>query len=143
MKFVNKTKNSVQLEDINVSIPYVNDSPQFIDAQSIKKSSAFQRMVAMGGFEVIEASNERIEKNLFRISKSFVKQDSQKITRPLVGSKIEARLRGHFYESSGYSKVNRNLAISLYRNGLNVEIEPISVSNNDMNEIEAKVFSFL
>ena len=143
MKFVNKTKNSVQLEDINVSIPYVNDIPQFIDTQLIKKSSAFQRMVAMGGFEVIEASNERIEKNLFRISKSFVKQDSQKITRPLVGSKIEARLRGHFYESSGYSKVNRNLAISLYRNGLNVEIEPISVSNNDMNEIEAKVFSFL
>lgn len=141
MKFINKTKNSVQLEDVNISIPYINESPQEIDTQSVKKSFAFQQMVAMGGFKVLAASNDRIEQNLLRISKNHKFIDESGVQRLPSGNKTEVIIRGHFYESTGYSKVNRNLALSLYKQNISVEIDPISFKNNDMNEIEAKVFS--
>ena len=141
MKFINLTKNSVYLDDIKTSVPYSNEQPQLIDSQSVKKSYAFQQMVAMGGFRVIEASDERIEQNLLRISSSFKPNEEQLVDRKSSGSKIEVILRGHFYETTGYSKVNRSLALNLYRKGCLVEIDPISFKNNDMNEMEAKVFS--
>lgn len=141
MKFINLTKNSVYLDDIKTSIPYDSEQPQSIDSQSVKKSYAFQQMVSMGGFRVIEASDERIEQNLIRISSSLRFNEDKFVDRKLSGSKIEIILRGHFYETTGYSKVNRNLALNLYRKGCLVEIDPISFKNNDMNEMEAKVFS--
>jgi len=144
MKFINNTKNSVQLEDIKISIPYEDKVVQEIDTQLVKKSFSFQQMVAMGGFEVVSASSDRIEQNLFRISKNNKHveiSEEKKIVRSNSGHKIEVIIRGHFYEASGYSKVNKNLAIALHRQGISVEIDPISTKNNDMNEIEAKVFS--
>jgi len=141
MKFINITKNSVYLDDIKMSVPYNDEQTQLIDSQSVKKSYAFQQMVAMGGFRVIEASDDRIEQNLLRLSLLSKPNEEHSVERKASGSKIEVILRGHFYETTGYSKVNRSLALNLYRKGCLVEIDPISFKNNDMNEMEAKVFS--
>jgi glycosyltransferase involved in cell wall biosynthesis len=139
MKFINKTKNSVQLDDIAISIPYYDGMPQEIDNESLKKSFAFQQMVSMGGFEVVEASQDRIEQNLLRLTKRHEEVVAPIVERPLSGLKTEVVLRGHFYESSGYAKVNRNLTLNLARQGVAVEIEPISTKNNDLNEVEARM----
>jgi len=141
MKFINTTKNSVHLEDIKLSIPYNDEIPQHIDTELVKRSSSFQQMVSFGGFKVIEATVDRIEQNLLKLSNLYNPIIEEEKTRPKSGNKVEVILRGHFYETTGYSKVNRNLAINLYRNGFFVEIDPISTKNNDMNEIEARVFS--
>jgi glycosyltransferase involved in cell wall biosynthesis len=124
-----------------MSVPYNDEQTQLIDSQSVKKSYAFQQMVAMGGFRVIEASDDRIEQNLLRLSLLSKPNEEHSVERKASGSKIEVILRGHFYETTGYSKVNRSLALNLYRKGCLVEIDPISFKNNDMNEMEAKVFS--
>lgn len=143
MKFLNTTKNTVQLDDIDLSIPYNNGIEQFIDSQSVKKSLAFQKMVSLGGFTVVEANNDRLEQNLLYYSKNKIEPLIEENIRQSSGPKIEAILRGHFYESSGYAKVNRNLALNLFRQGIVVEIEPVSTRNNDLNEVEARMLSFM
>jgi hypothetical protein len=45
MKFINKTNNSVYLEDVLISIPYKNEEIQEIETETVKKSFAFQQMV--------------------------------------------------------------------------------------------------
>jgi len=141
MKFINKTKNTVQLDDINLSISYNDGLPQEIDTQSVKKSFAFQNMISLGGFEVIEASDDRLEKNLFKTSKKYEKPEKVEIKRFDSSANIETIVRGHFYESSGYAKVNRNLVLNLARQGIGVEIDPISMRHNDLNEVEARMLS--
>ena len=143
MKFINKTKNSVQLEDVNLSIPYNDGLPQELDTQTIKKSFAFQQIVAMGGFEVIEASSDRLETNLLRISRSIEQPVDKVVERLPSGEKIEVILRGHFYEYTGYAKVNRNFSMSLAIDNIFVEISPISIRNSDINEVEARMLSLL
>lgn len=143
MKFINKTKNSVYLEDVGISIDYTEESPQYIDTEIVKKSFAFQKMVSMGCFFVVEASEDRIEKNLYTISQKARMQEAVDLPRSNSGEAIEAIVRGHFYDATGYSKVNRNLAICLKRNGINVEIDPVTINNNTLNELEARILSML
>jgi len=141
MKFINTTKNTVQIDDIGLSVEYQNDTPQEIDTELVKKSLAFQKMVSMGCFRVVEVSDERIEKNLFKVSQRAVFQEPIVPERGKSGSKTETIIRGHFYDASGYAKVNRNLALTLYRKGVCVEIDPVTIRGNCLNEIEAKIMS--
>jgi glycosyltransferase involved in cell wall biosynthesis len=143
MKFINKTKNSVQLEDIDLSIEYANEEPQHIDTELVKKSFAFQKMVKLGYFSVIEATEDRIEQNLYKLSKTAVMQEPPIVERKPSGLSTEVILRGHFYDATGYSKVNRNFAMCLRRNGLAIEIDPVTTRNNTLNEVEAMIFSIL
>lgn len=143
MKFINKTRNSVQLEDIDLSIEYANEEPQYIDTELVKKSIAFQKMVKLGCFSVIEATEDRIEQNLYKLSKTAVMQEPPVVERKPSGLSTEAILRGHFYDATGYSKVNRNFAMCLRRSGIAVEIDPVTTRNNTLNEVEAMIFSIL
>ena len=54
-------------------------------------------------------------------------------------SQIEIKLKGHFYENSGYAKVNKNLALGLHSLGVTVYIDPLSHPDH----IEFKGSSFL
>jgi glycosyltransferase involved in cell wall biosynthesis len=143
MKFINKTRNSVQLEDIDLSIEYTNEEPQYIDTELVKKSFAFQKMVKLGCFSVIEATEDRVEQNLYKLSKTAVIQEPPVVERKPSGLSTEVILRGHFYDATGYSKVNRNFAMCLRRNGVAVEIDPVTTRNNTLNEVEAMIFSIL
>jgi len=50
---------------------------------------------------------------------------------------MEVKIKGHFYENGGYSKVNRNLALGLRELGVDVKIEPTNkVKNNFDKELD-------
>ena len=38
---------------------------------------------------------------------------------------LKVIIKGHFYDNSGYAKVNRNLAFGLQKLGLNISVNPI------------------
>lgn len=145
MKFINTTKNSVYLEDINLSISYIGDTCQSLGIDLIKKSKSFQKLVSIGCFKIVELEeDDRVARNLLKISNNYVSENiiNAEIDRREKTSKMEALIRGHFYDNTGYAKVNRNLAFTLYRKGLFVEIDPVT-NNSCLNEMEAKVLQLL
>ena len=141
MHFINKSRNSVYLEDIDLSIPYLFDEAQEIDVEKVKKSRSFRRMVQSGAFFVIKSNGSRIENNLLRVSNSY--KESQIPSERLPSTtKMHVRLRGHFYDNTGYAKVNRNLALYLARNKIDTSIDAVTNLNN-LNEVDARIISTL
>lgn len=148
MKFLNRTRNSVFLEDIKKYIPFVSDLELHdIDAEDVKKSFAFQNMVICGAFEISEHGQSRIETNLVRLfaKKAHEREDEKKEEEPRMdsGAEPEVIIKGHFYEAGGYAKVNRNLAMGLSGLGVKTEISPITSRRNDLNELEVRSLSQL
>ncbi len=146
MKFINKTKNSIYVQDLNLNIPYLeSEDEQFISSEDVKKSFCFQQLCYLGALDITSVEDTRIEKNLYKfycknkLTKNAIPND----TRSQSGSATEIIFRGQFYQSTGYAKVNKNLAINLHKQGIKVEIDPVSFNNIDVNEIEAKALSFL
>lgn len=141
MKFINRTGNSVYIEDIDYNISFLGDEIQEIATSLIKRSSAFQKLVLMGGLEVVDINNERIEKNLLRLQKeaNILAVTDQEEARMPSGETLEVVIKGHFYEAGGYAKVNRNLALGLSKLGTKVEIKPVSTRQNDLNEMEVRM----
>lgn len=141
MKFKNITNNSVQLDDIDLSISYGSEIVHSIDLESVKKSNSFQLMVELGAFKIIECGDSRIEKKLLQYN-SVEMTNSEIVPTKESGQKCEVLVRGHFYDATGYAKVNRNLALNLCKAGLNVAIEPVN-SQNYLNEIETRILGLL
>ena len=141
MKFINVTNNSVHLEDLDKSIAFGENLIHTIDLESIKKSKSFQLMVEIGAFKIIESGNSRIEQKLNKYKDVSLAHKDVVYTKDS-GEKCEVLVRGHFYDCTGYAKVNRNLAINLCKVGLNVAIEPVNTQNY-LNEIENKVLSLM
>ena len=148
MKFVNTSGNTVYIEDIDLHIPYSESQETHeIESDMIKKSKAFQKLVILGAFSIVEANDSRIEQNLIKLQKDHKKKEDElqsiEETRMDSGNGPEIVLKGHFYDAGGYSKVNRNLAIILHKMGVKVEINPTSTRNSDLNEIEASQMNLL
>ncbi len=145
MRFINITKNTVYLEDIDTSILYTEDKPQYIDVDDVKKSSGFRRMIRNGSFKIVEHGNSIFEKNLARMKISVEKKQEVKKTVNYTerGEEVEVRIKGHFYDAGGYAKVNRNLAIGLAHRGVKVQIEPICTYLNDLNPLEIRRLSVM
>lgn len=141
MKFINTTKNSVQLEDVGIAIPYINEQQQEIDFSFVQKSRAFQKMVHLGAFKIIEIGDNRLEKNLKYVSDNY-KKETAIVDKIKSGAKTEVVIRGHFYDHTGYAKVNRNLAFCLHRKNCLVRIDPVN-NQNHLNEVETKVLSLM
>jgi len=144
MKFKNTTANSIYIQDIDHYISFDEDEIYELDLSLVKKSQSFQNMVVLGALEVVEHGNSRIEKNLIHFSeerkKAEVKNEEEE-PRMESGDTPDVIIKGHFYEAGGYAKVNRNLAYGLACLGVNVEISPLSIRHNDLNEIEARSLS--
>lgn len=146
MKFLNCTKNSVYLEDIDMHVPYVSDTEEhYICLDDLKKSYSFQNMIVCGAFSIASHDNSRIENNLARLAKDrstvAVEKEEEEIMPS--GTDPEVIVKGHFYEAGGYAKVNRNLAMGLSVCGVNTQIQPISSRHNDLNEAEIRILSKL
>jgi len=142
MLFINKSKNTIHVTDLEVNIPYLEDlSPQEISLDQAKQSEAFRKLIKMGAVEIVESScgNSLFERNLMKLQKSsftFFGPMEEMTREPVVEDKrIEVRFRGHFYEHGGYAKVNRNLATGLNQLGAKVCIEPVN-RNNQLSENE-------
>jgi glycosyltransferase involved in cell wall biosynthesis len=147
MKFINLTKNSVYLEDINRHIPFETEDTEYeIDLENIKKSFSFQNMVVLGAFQVKEYGDSRIEKNLIKMAaqiedKKKNRTDKEEEPRMESGTSPEVIIKGHIYDASGYGKVNRNLAFGLASLGIKVEIKALNEKRNDLNELEVRALS--
>jgi glycosyltransferase involved in cell wall biosynthesis len=154
MKFINKTKNTVYLEDINSTIPYKNDEIQEIDLDKVKKSYSFRSLVKTGNFYIVECGNSELEKSLLKEQNNFspekikispknnaIKEKiPEKSTFP-PKNKIEVKISGQFYAAGGYSKVNRNLALGLFQQECNVNIDPVNKTFNQLTEEEIRSLS--
>ena len=141
MKFLNATQNSVYLEDIDMHIPFEEGEVIEIDTDDVKKSRAFQNLIVLGAFEIVEANDERIEQNLLRLQPKDDDSKSEEEDRDTSGEAPEVIIKGHFYEAGGYAKTNRNLAICLAAKGCKVEADVTSTRKSDLNELEARMMA--
>lgn len=140
MQIVNTCGNSIYIEDIDISIPYQDGTPQTIPTEQVKKSLAIKKMVETGAIKVIEANNARIEQNLLRVSNNFHSIKNDLLVNDVAD--LQVRIRGHFYDNTGYAKVNRNLALNLARSKIKTVIDPVSL-HNQLNEVEARILATL
>jgi glycosyltransferase involved in cell wall biosynthesis len=154
MEFINKTNNTVHLEDIKIDIPYLeNDISQKIDINLVKKSECFRRLIILNQFIICDIDNSIFERSLLKIQKEskieIDKMNKEKemskdnVQIPNKDNKLEVRIRGHFYEAGGYAKVNRNLALGLSKLGVKVQIDPITMKRNELDEEEVKKIAHL
>lgn len=155
MLFINKTKNTVYLEDIDTTIPYKdNNEPLEIDLDRVKKSYSFRSLVKTGNFYIVECGNSDLEKSLLEIQNKSPEKIKispknniikEKIPEKSISlsqkNKIEVKISGQFYAAGGYSKVNRNLALGLFQLGCNVNIDPVNKTFNNLTEEEIRSLS--
>jgi len=148
MKFVNLTKNTIHIGDLNRDILYFEDNAiQDITLDDVKRSAGFRKLIKMGGFRITRCGKSVFEKSLLRLQDQAVilqqnalktaQETHREVSEDKTAStqnQIEVRLRGHFYELGGYAKVNRNLAIGLHDEGVKVSVEPVNKQNNQLDE---------
>jgi len=139
MKFINETKNTVYLHDIDKHITYQGDEPQEIDADTILKSHGFQKLVEIGKFRIVSIGSSRIEKNLLRIQKMKIVNAHPVVTENQhIATDLEVLIKGHFLEAGGYAKVNRNLALGLQKLGVNVKVDIVGGTKSELTAQEMK-----
>ncbi len=152
----NNSKNTLHLEDIDEFIPYEDGKHVHVDPDMLKKSRSLRNAIINGIIDIVEYDpNERIESSLVYLLNKMRSTKSEKIdtSTPEInqpenilppetdinGDGAEIKIHGLFYDSSGYAKVNRNLALQLQSLGFNVKIEA-KRSQNQLNESELKPF---
>lgn len=141
MQFINITGNSIYLEDIDRNIVFEEGKVEYIGKDDLLKSKAFQKLCALGAFEIVSIDGSRIEKNLQSIcpKKREIENDFNKEEELMPsGTEPEVSIRGHMYEAGGYAKVNRNMILNLARRGFKVATDPSSTKRNDLNELEVR-----
>lgn len=141
MEVINNTKNTIYAEDIDYYIPFADGQITTIDTELLRRSKCLRAIVISSLDIVSYDENEQIEKSLVYLkSKSPLpaKREDAVPAAPVTvtnGDGIEVKLRGLFFDASGYAKVNRNLAIALSKVGYKVQIEPKN-SQNQLNRDE-------
>jgi glycosyltransferase involved in cell wall biosynthesis len=125
MQFINTTKNSVNLSDVGIIVPYLEDlSEQYIATENVSRSTIFQELCMVNPSHFIITKIEtgsRMEKNLLAYQKGDVN-----FTKP---EQISVTYRGHVCGIAGYAKANRNMIYSLARQNVDVCLDPISGIN--------------
>ena len=123
----NMTGHSVFISDINRSFAPVGEKPNYeISYQDLMKSMSLRNMIRRGAFvpEVWDENNE-LENQLHKESMESLcnlKSSEREVKKGIL-------LRGQFLDYSGYAKVNRNLAICMAINGLQIKINAVDISS--------------
>lgn len=142
MRFINRSNNTIYLEDIDEHVPYIDDTPQYIESDKILKSRGFQQLILLGKIEIVEINDTRIERNLQRLKRTMSKLKLNDVTSDdetgQTATDIQVCIKGHFLEGGGYAKVNRNLALGLSRLGVDVKIDVIGSAKPEIEEHEIK-----
>jgi len=156
MKIRNCSKNTVYIDDLDKHIAYTGE-PESINSEQIKISRCLRNFILSDLCEIIEYNkNERIEHSLFFLKNKQSNQEEpiqehkeivEKIStkpEPILHvkkqadlSNIEVKMHGLFFDTSGYAKVNRNLAMGLSKAGFKVKVDA-KKSPNQLNENELK-----
>jgi len=151
MKVINRTKNTLYIEDIDLYIPFNQEQPEFVSPEKLKKSRGLRNSILNGSLEVVEYDKtERIENSLIYLLNKVaskkseeVKEEDNGVEPPIIpnltstDNQIDIKIHGIFYDPSGYGKVNRNIALKLKESGYNVKISP-KRSQNQLKEEELK-----
>lgn len=119
MHFINTTGNTVPLQDININIPFIGDKEQEISTDLILRSNCFQLLVLNSAFIIKKINDSRIENNLLKLQNREGKPPTL----------YRVHYRGHFFGNSGFSKINKNLILSLSRQGVDCTIDSINFFN--------------
>lgn len=129
MKIINRSRNTVYVDDIDQYIQYTNQAEN-IDSEQIKRSQYLRNFILSDACEIVDYDkNEKIEQSLvFLKDKKRIKSVQESETISEISSctnlqNIEVKIRGLFLDSSGYAKVNRNLALGLSKAGFLVKID--------------------
>lgn len=145
MKIVNKTKNTIYIQDLDEYLPYQDEEPFYISPEKLKKSHSLRSLILTKTLEVLEYDeNERIEASLIYLlkkqeSKSTISEEEEKEEFVTPTENVEIKIHGLFYDTSGYAKVNRNLAIQLHNMGYTIKVDP-KRGQNQLSEDELKEF---
>jgi glycosyltransferase involved in cell wall biosynthesis len=135
MDFINISKNSIFLSDINVTIPFKMEK-QSLSTDLVKKSLHFQSFCISNHFKIVGISSDRIEQNLYRIQNRIIPEHE------LYEPEIEVLMNGHFFNNTGYGKANRNLVYGLNKAGVRVCIKSESGDDTlNISELE-KIYKF-
>lgn len=151
MKVINRTKNTLYIEDIDLYIPFNGEEPEYLSPDKLKKSRGLRNSILNGSLEVVEYNkDERIENSLVYLLNKVASKKSETVKPetneiefappPSLSSgnnAIEVKIHGIFYDASGYGKVNRNLALKLKESGYTVKVDP-KRSQNQLKEEEIK-----
>jgi glycosyltransferase involved in cell wall biosynthesis len=150
MKIRNTTNNTIYVEDIDLYLPYKNGDIEEIDPDTLKKSKGLRSFIISGTIEVAEYDpNERIEASIMFLKGQQENAEPETEAEPeafeealiseleVNGDDIEVRIHGIFYDSGGYGKVNRNLALKLHEAGVKVRVDP-KKSQNQLKASELK-----
>ena len=144
MQIINKTCNTIYLSDIDLYIPFTENNPIEISLDNAKKSRIFRQMVISKKLFISSCGSSLFEKNLLKLQDKDLpikKQVQQEFPEPT--GELEVRVSGHFYESSGYAKANRNLVFGLAYHKVKVGIAPEIPVGTLLTEITAKKLSVL
>lgn len=147
MEVVNNTKNTIYIEDVDLYLPYQPDA-HYLSPEILKKSRCLRSYIINGMLSIEKYDdNETIEHSLMYLRQKAAVQmqdimakcdDSvlqEEETNNTASLDIEVKIRGLYYDASGYGKVNRNLAYHLSKYGIKVKIDP-KKSQNNLNEQE-------
>lgn len=144
MKIINKSKNTIYIDDVDFYLKYRDEEPENIDTEIIKKSKTLRNFILSPLIDIYSYNNkERIEASLAYLKKKsnsqVIKNEQtlqQEIEQEVIPVKdIEVKLHGMFYDAGGYAKVNRNVALKLNQAGIKLQIIP-KRSENQLNEDE-------
>jgi len=142
--FINNSKNTIYLADIDKYIPVKEGEPQSLSIDDAKKSLLFRKFISDGTFTLESTETSLFERNLMRIQQAFSNTSPEpegpqppKI-RPAPTGELEVNMRGSFYEAGGYAKTNRNLAVGLLVNGVKIGLDPLPFMSSGINELESR-----
>lgn len=148
MKIINRSKNTVYVDDIDQYIQYTN-KVEHISSEQIKKSQYLRNFILSDACEIVEHNkNERIEQSLVFLKNKKQAQTVSSVSPPEIKTvskvshqsnlqNIEVKVHGLFLDASGYAKVNRNLATGLSKAGFSVKVDS-KQSSTQINEEELR-----
>lgn len=152
MIVLNETGNTIYVQDLDMHIPHNPDEEVVLDAETLKSSRSLRSFI-INGMLTIKSFNkdEKVENSIMYMrSKNteineFPKRpnhtsvDVMPDPEPIENCvyDIEVKIHGMFYDAGGYSKVNRNLALSLSNAGVKVKASP-KRSQNQLQEDELR-----
>ncbi len=156
MKIINRSKNTIYVEDIDYHLPYDDEKIHHVDPDLLKKSRGLRSVIIGPTVDIVEHdSSVRIEASIVYLkqkataffgTKATTPETPEKLPEPpelgVIGDDIEVRLHGIFYDASGYAKVNRNLACKLHQMGFKLKVDA-KVGRNQLTEQEISEFVHL
>lgn len=130
MYIINKTGHTINIDNDNHIIPYLqNQEQQYINLDLVKKNIGLKRMILQGKIIINKHQNSIYQINLKK-QQGTMKINKNQIQNNIIQSNnIQIKLKGVF-DLGGFGNVNINLAKGLSNLGIKVQIDPISGLNN-------------